>query len=150
MASQTPTHLSARNPLTHARHRKEVFWQIILPFILFFLLIVILTGGVIWAGFSASEKVSRWADISLIWLLILPIGFSLLVLGLTLVSVIGVARVLKALPGAMNVVQVFFTRIDTKVETFSDQLVEPIMKLQSLRAGTVALKKFISARTNGK
>jgi len=86
-----------RNPATHAIHRREVFWQITFPLIIALLLILGLVGVVIFAGFQGLGEVSRWADVSLIWLL-LPALVVVLVMLLMLSGVVYLITRLLAIP----------------------------------------------------
>jgi len=141
MEASKPSRLPERNPVTHARHRKDVFWQITVPFGLFFLLILLLIAGVIWAGFAGIDQVSRWADISLIWLLIPVIGLSLLVLAVTVGMVVGLGKLLQVLPRAMHLVQQYFWLAESQVKRVADKLVEPVLKIHSFLAGAGALRR---------
>ena len=133
--------LPERNPATYAAHRREVFWQIIFPFILALIIILGLVAGVILAGYQGMEAVSRWADVSLIWLL-LPL---LIVLLVTLAILSGVVylitKLLGVLPGYARMVQDFFSLVQLRVKSISDRLVEPVLKLHSFKAGVGALRK---------
>jgi len=133
--------LPERNPATYAAHRREVFWQITFPFILALIILLGLVAGVILAGYQGMEAVSRWADVSLIWLL-LPL---LIVLLVTLVVLSGVVylitKLLGVIPGYARIAQDFFLLIQARVKSISDKLVEPILKLHSFKAGVGALRK---------
>jgi len=62
-----------RNPVTHARHRREVFWQITLPLIIGTVLCALLGALAVAAPMSGA---SQWADISLIWLILIGLTLS--------------------------------------------------------------------------
>jgi hypothetical protein len=130
-----------RNPATHAIHRREVFWQITFPLIIALLLILGLVGVVIFAGFQGLGEVSRWADVSLIWLL-LPALVVVLVMLLMLSGVVYlITRLLAILPGYARLAQDFFYLVQVRVKSISDKLVEPILKLRSFKAGADALRR---------
>lgn len=130
-----------RNPATHAIHRREVFWQITFPLIIALLLIMGLVGVVIFAGFQGLGEVSRWADVSLIWLL-LPALVVVLVMLLMLSGVVYlITRLLAILPGYARLAQDFFYLVQVRVKSISDKLVEPILKLRSFKAGADALRR---------
>jgi hypothetical protein len=127
--------LPERNPKTHAAHRREVWWQITLPLLLGCLLLVALIAGVIWAATDPASEVGRWADISLMWIM-LPALFAALVMLILLIGITYlVSKLLGVLPGYARLVQDFFTVGKLKVIQFSDTLVKPVMKLKSWSAG---------------
>jgi len=136
-----PSRLPERNPDTYARHRKEVFWQITFPFLLTFLIILLLLAGVIWAGVAGHDQLRRWADTSIVWLLIPPTGLSLLLLAINVGMVVAVAKLLNVLPGAMRLVQDYFKMIEMKVKDLADKMVEPVLKIHGFIASFSALKR---------
>ena len=130
-----------RNPATHAIHRREVFWQITFQLIIALLLILGLVGVVIFAGFQGLGEVSRWADVSLIWLL-LPALVVVLVMLMMLSGVVYlITRLLAILPGYARLAQDFFYLVQVRVKSISDKLVEPVLKLRSFKAGADALRR---------
>lgn len=50
MENQAKFQLPERNPVTHAAHRREVFWQITFPFLIALIILLGLVAGVIFAG----------------------------------------------------------------------------------------------------
>src|SRR4030043_691586 len=74
-----------RNPVTHAKHRREVFWQIILPMLIGLLLVLTVVSIIIFSGTSSTSELSRWADVSMIWL-ILPSFFIALLFLIILIA----------------------------------------------------------------
>ena len=118
-----------RNPLTYAKHRSEVFWQIILPFILGLLVVVGLAVLTIVMGFYQSQVRTTWADIAIIWL-ILPglgvvLGLAVLLAGLAY----GVGRLIGVLPAYAHLVQNFFYLMQTRLRQGADQVVKPVIKV---------------------
>ena len=129
-----------RNPHTHRLHRRETFWQITLPLILGAL---VMLGLGIWAIVAAAGggNVNHAASASLICLII-PTMFMAL---FALIILAGLAYLViatnQSLPPAMRKVQDFFVRVRDGVQTFSDKLVEPILRAQSGIAGIKTLKR---------
>jgi hypothetical protein len=128
-----------RNPSTYAIHRREVFWQITLPLTVALLLILCMVTGVILASRTGVGDISRWADISVIWLLI-PVIF------LTLISFVAVTgfiylitRLLGILPGYARLGQDYVHLFQVRSKKIADQIVEPFLKLRSFKAGAEAL-----------
>ena len=128
-----------RNPSTYAIHRREVFWQITFPLIIALLLILCMVTGVILAGVKGLGDISRWADISLIWLLIPAIILTLI----SFIAVIGfiylVTRLLGILPGYARLGQDYVHLFQVHSKKIANQVVEPFLKLHSFKAGAEAL-----------
>jgi hypothetical protein len=128
LSSEKPT----RNLQTEALHRHEVFWQITVPLVV---------GGAIFAALvilaivAEASHASQWADVALIWLLILPLVLTLLVFLLLAILVYGLWKLLVALPGKMFLLQNFFKQAQAVVKTIGDKLVEPFLKAHSASTG---------------
>jgi len=118
-----------RNPLTHAKHRRETFWQITLPFILCVLLIVGLAVFTIVMGIVQSQVRTTWSDIAIIWLILPGLGLVLLVAVFLAVVAYGVGQLLGILPGYARQVQNFFYLVQTRCKRVADQVVEPVIKI---------------------
>jgi hypothetical protein len=129
-----------RNAATHARHRREVFWQITLPLILGglgFTALCVLTGI---AGLGGGG-VSLWRDVSVIWLIVPGLALGLIPLAALGGLVYGVSRLLAVLPGFSLKAQEIFATISAKASQFSDALAKPLIRLRGLLAGLESLNK---------
>jgi hypothetical protein len=133
------------NPVTQAAHRREVFQQITLPLIvggigflaLFVGVIVALVGG---AQEASGEFVtSRWADVSLLWLLPPQMLVSLICLGALGGMAYGMFKLLGALPTLTYQVQTFFSKVQAAVDRGADLAVAPVLKV---KANAAALRQF--------
>ncbi len=139
--TEYPLPLPERNPQTHARHRKEVWWQIILPLLLGMLVICGLSAGAIAAGIGAVGEVSRWADISAIWLIIPPIALALILLVLVGGLAYGVTKLLQVLPPYARLAQDYLVLVSVRARQISNKAVEPVLKARSFWAGFAALRR---------
>ena len=141
-----PFVLPPRNPKTHARHRQDVIWQITVPVMIAFIIVLGLSGVVIWSCIQAKPEVSRWADASLIWLsvpaIITAFIFLLLLSGITF----GIIMLIQVLPGYARLVQDFFLRLQIKVLEFSNRLVRPLITIRGYLAGLRELRRQLSRR----
>lgn len=133
--------LPERNPVTHAAHRREVFWQITFPLILALLILLGLAAFVIYAGFQGSGSVSRWADVSLIWLLLPAVVITLVVLFILIGLVYLISKLLGVFPGYARLAQNYFHLAQVRIRSIADKAVEPILKLRSFKAGADVLRK---------
>jgi hypothetical protein len=145
MNEKPPVVLPERNPQTHAAHRKEVWWQIILPLILGCLLLLLAIAGVIWAAAGSNAQVTRWADISLIWLILPALIFALLTLGMLVGITYLVSKLLGVLPGYARLVQDSILAAGQKMMQATDALVAPILKLKSWSAAAQRARQVATA-----
>jgi ABC-type transport system involved in cytochrome c biogenesis permease subunit len=133
--------LLERNPATYESHRREVFRQITIPLIIGVVLLVAACGAIVWGSFWVGGDASRWADISLIWL-ILPAMLATLVFllvtgGLVYLTVLLIAR----LPPLFLKLFNLFTRINAALRRAADKAVEPVLRVESWKAGWKRLRR---------
>ncbi len=126
------TSIHERNPVTHARHSKQVFWQIILPMLV---ALLILIAVAILAGISGSAPARLWADISLIWLIVLAIPpilvVAVLIMGLAYLTI----RLIGIIPRYTLRIQGILGVVQEKVHTISDKVSAPFIKINGFVAG---------------
>ena len=137
--------LPERNPQTHAAHRRDVLRQITLPLVIGSLLLVAGMALVIIAAAGANGEVRRWADLSLIWLILPALIFSLLILGLLFGLTYLVSKLLGILPGYARLVQDGYTGLTGKVMHLSDALVLPVLKLKGWSAAARKVRQVATA-----
>lgn len=139
--------LPPRNPTTHAKHRREVLWQITFPLLIVLVLLLGLVGLVIWAGVQANPDVGRWADVSLVWLIVPVIIISFLFLVLLSGITFGVIKLIQVLPPYARLVQDFFLRVQVKVAEISNRLTAPIIRSKGAAAGARRLRDRLTGRS---
>jgi hypothetical protein len=144
MSEKLPAAPPARNPRTHAAHRKQVWWQITLPLVLGCLLLALALAGVIWTAAGSSDEISRWADISLICLTPLPLFFGLLGLAAVIGITILVSKLLSALPGFAWRIHLFFALVQQKTLKVSNALVAPALKLKGWSAAARRARRVVT------
>jgi hypothetical protein len=139
MSDDQPSELPERNPVTHRSHRKQVFWQITVPLIIG--VVILLALGFLTAWRTAPEPVRRWADVSLIWL-ILPM-LVMLLLGTVIVGALAfvVIKIIQKLPAAMLRVQSAIASVGAAVRKLGDKLAGPFIRIRSLLAALDTLKR---------
>ncbi len=123
------------NHLSYRRHRRQVWRQILLPFLLALLLVVIVAVLTSLAAFGEGGDAPRWAAISTIWLIIPLMGFGLLFLVAMLALVYALARALQIIPPYSAKAQYYVNRAAAKTQHISDMSIEPIFFLESVFAG---------------
>jgi hypothetical protein len=125
-----------RNPIVHAEHRRETLRQIILPFIIGVVLVVLVVAAIVIFATHTLENLNRWASVSIIWMIGPSMIIALILLIVTLGLLFAITRLLGILPGYSKIVQSYFTQAETTVSHITDQAVEPILRLRSAWAVT--------------
>jgi hypothetical protein len=127
-----------RNPITHEAHRRQAFWQIYFPLILFGAFVLI---AIILAVFADSAGASKWADISLIYM----VSLAMVAFLITMVVIVGaafyMAKLIKATPYFFFIVQRYAYLIELRVKRVSNGAAEPFLRIHSFIAGARALGK---------
>ncbi len=134
MDSQRPPAHLERNPKTHAAHKREVFWQITVPMLLGVLLILAVVGAIIFSTLQPVTDVERWADVSLIWLILPALFFALLFLIVLGGIVYAISFLLRLIPRYTLVIQLYIERIKNKAGQLLNMSVEPILRINSIWA----------------
>jgi hypothetical protein len=127
------------NQTTYKKHQNEVLWQITLPFILGVILLLAAGVLVVLTGIQGTGPVGLWADISLIWLLLPTILFTIIFLALMSALLYGLVRLINKLPVFTKKAHNLFWTIEDKVKKASDAAARPVIKVAGLRAGLRAL-----------
>lgn len=132
-----------RNPVAHQKHRKETLWQITVPIIVGGL--VLLTLSVL-SIFMEAGDASRWADISLIWLII-PVMFgTLLSFFLLVISIYATVKVIQVLPRYSFRLTEGLKLVGYYVHLAGDRAVEPFVRIKSTGASLSMLNRQIRTR----
>jgi hypothetical protein len=126
-----------RNPQTQARHKREVLWQIILPLILG---IILFLGASVLVTLGASGEVSRWAEATLVWLIVPWLVVSIVAIAALVGLVYGVVKLIQVVPFAFFRLNNFIHRVQGFVSQAEDKAVEPVLKIASLRGRLHALR----------
>lgn len=114
------------------RHRKQKFWQILLPF---FLATALVAAGAALAAFGGGAGRARlWADISLIWLILPALFFALAFLAVLIGLIYLLARLNRAVPPVTAKVQFFSRRLVHGTRQVADKAVQPVLWLEQAGA----------------
>ena len=142
------THLiPKRNPETHTQHRRQMFWQVFFPLGVGVILMLVACVLPV-AAVAQGGEVRKWADISLMWILLPAMFFSLIPLALVAGSVFGLFKLFERLPGWMFRVQEVFNQVRKLVRQYADKTVEPVIRVQSFNARIQAVmpKRKVSSK----
>ena len=141
MENPTPGPLLERNPITHQRHRSEVFWQITLPFLVVSTIPLLLLFLALYS--NDAQKISQEADVALIWLLVFMIILSLIVLTLLSVLTYTLIRTIGFIPPYFKSGQDFVITIQMFVLHIDDRLVRPILGVHEFKASMDAVYRKV-------
>ena len=139
MASDRITHdPKQRNPITHELHRRQTFWQIYFPLIIFGAFVIITIALAIFADDQADSK---WADISLIFMISLAmVAFIIIIISLIFIAYY-TRQLLKATPYFFFTVQRYSYLVEMRVRRYSNAAAEPFLRLNSFIAGVRAIRR---------
>lgn len=138
---------SERNPKTHAQHRREVFWQIILPLIAGVLLLLAALAVIILSATQPVTELRRWADVSLVWIILPSLFFAFIPLVILVGLVYGVSKILQAVPVYTHKIQRFLERVSGNITRLADLMAEPVLRIHTFRAAVQRLSKFLQKGT---
>ena len=133
----------ARNPITQKAHARQTLWQITVPLVIGMLMAITLA---VLAGLGGADDASRWADISLIFLIIPAMLATLLFVMLFAALNYGLLRVLKYLPPVTRRVQDIFSQAEQRVRTGADMAAEPILRIHGVLAAARSLRQQLRFR----
>lgn len=123
-----PLHESYRN------HRRQLFWQILLPIMLTALLCLGLIVLINIAAFRNGGDVARWAAVSTIWIVI-PIMIGLIiVLALLAGLVYLMAKLLRVTPTYTGLAQEYVHKAALYIKRGADAVVKPIFLIDGVGA----------------
>jgi hypothetical protein len=120
-----------RNPLTHERHRREVFWQIAMPLSVGGLAVLLLA---FLAGSASAINASQWADISLIWLIAPLFIIALITLALLGVMIFLIIKLIEVLPFQAFRLNSFLILLNGYIQNVGNSVTEPFVRFQSWTA----------------
>jgi len=140
MEDTQPNSPLERNQVTYQRHRREVFWQVVVPIAAGFLLVATL---IYLAIQTTPDQASLWADISAIWLIVPVMTITLLSLVLLVAGIYLNVRLIRILPYYSHQVQRWFSKLAVQISRVDNRAVEPILRLQGFRASITALSRNI-------
>lgn len=124
-----------RNLVTRQRHRHEVMLQITLPLVIG---IIILGVFSILVVLGENSAIRRWADISMIWLIVPVMFFTFLGMLLLAGSVYMTVYLIIELPFLSFRFLMKLRQLQAVIRNISDRLVEPFLRIEGYKASTNA------------
>ena len=132
MSEQNPVH----SP-TIRLHKREVIWQIILPFVLVSLALL---AAAVWLVLGDTARDRAWADVSMLWLLAPLLLLSLAALALLAAMIVGMAKLLQVMPRFTTRAQQVAGQIVGGTRKGADGAVQPFIWVE--QAGAVLKSIF--------
>ena len=127
-------------------HQRQVLWQVYVPAGASAVVIIVLAVLAAVAASGGTPELTRWSNISLLWLItpafLMGLAFLLLLVGVIYV----LARLKRGLPPYAHLVQAYFALGAALVRLWSDRIVEPIMAIHSMLARGRSLRQRIFGR----
>ncbi len=126
--NSTPELTRTRSSL---RHRRQVFWQILLPVILAGVGMIALIVLAAIASTRGSTVTGTWANIATVWLII-PLIFTGLFFAIFIAGMIFLfARLLRNIPTYTRLAQLYLQIFSVKVDTILHRVVQPQINMLS-------------------
>lgn len=128
-------------------HRRQFFWQIILPLLVVLALIV---TGAVFVTIGDESLARLWADVSIVWLIAPVLIIALLGIVLLGLLIYAMVRLTKVMPRFTSRAQEVAMRIRSGTHKVADKSVEPI--LWTKQAGSVleTIMKALLRRSRSK
>lgn len=129
-----------RNPVTHARHRREVLWQITAPLAVG---VVILLALAVLTTLATADQASVWADISLMWLIMPALIAAFIFMIILAGSVYITMWLIRELPLYFQQTHLWLLLFGEQVRRIGDKMVEPILRIQSFSSSIRTLDQQV-------
>ena len=130
----------AVNPVTRSKHRRDVFWQITLPSTIVIFILVVLA----WLFWNAQPgKQSKWADISVIMMIIPMLLVALITAVIQAASIYALIRLIKLLPVYSFRGYNLLIMIGWKAGTIEDKIVRPLLEVRAFKASAQTLGRSL-------
>jgi hypothetical protein len=132
MANQLP-----EDRPTIRAHKRQVAWQILVPFLV---MTGLITAGAVLVTTGGAARISTWADVSVIWLLIPAFLIAFVFLAVLVTIVYGMAKMLQIIPRYTWKAQGIFSRISNGTRLVADGTTKPFFWFKE--AGAVVKSIF--------
>ncbi|MGE5224358.1 MAG: hypothetical protein ACM3PY_18120 [Omnitrophica WOR_2 bacterium] len=133
-----------RNIEVQAKHRHEVLWQITVPFIVGLLIIIAVAISITVLGTGGLQR--QVADVSLIWLLMPAMIFTLVLLLLLAGLTFAVIKLIEVIPRFAFKIQNILLMIKVYATKASDAVVKPVKTINGWGASLRALFRKLGFR----
>jgi hypothetical protein len=118
-----------------SQHQKQVFWQIWFPLLLTLFLVLVLSVLTIISSSKDNQIGLYWANISLMYMILISSFFGLLVLIILLLLIYGLVKLLTITPIYTLIAQTYVFRIASVLLKWANKIVQPVFFIRSVWAG---------------
>ena len=125
-----------RNPVTRAKHKKQIFWQIQMPLIVVGILVLI---AIIVVLLASATQIATWANISVFYMGLIFLVVALIFTAITIIMSYYLYRANRKLPFLTFQGQRFLFILENRMHRISDKSVEPFVRLHSFVASGRAI-----------
>lgn len=115
-------------------HKRQILWQIWLPFVVSIIVFVGLAIFVILDASPGSSNVHHWANISTILFAVPSLFLEFLGLALVILLIVGVVKAIQWLPIQIEKAYLFILNVSVYVWKVSNKIVDPVVKLAGMNA----------------
>jgi hypothetical protein len=130
-------------PTPEFDHRRQVFWQVWVPFgaaILVFLALCVL---IVLSAAYANPRLTSFSNISAIWIILFMVPPGLMLLAVLAGFIYLISRLLRLLPPYAHLAQAYTAYFAALVRYGLDKLVKPVIAVNAFFASWQALNKRI-------
>jgi len=127
-----------RNPITQEAHRRQAFWQIYFPLIIFAAFVLV---AIALAVLMSDQRASKWSEISLIYMISLAMVAFLITTIVLVVSIVYTGKLIKATPYFFFIVQKYAYLMELRMKKVSNVAAEPFLRIHSFFAGARAIRR---------
>jgi uncharacterized integral membrane protein len=116
-------HRRVKSP-TLRSHKRQLAWQILVPFLL---VVVLIVAAAVLVATNTGSASRTWADVSTIWLIAPMLVFALLFVIVLGFLIYGIARLLRVTPHYTGRAQDFFSTLSGWMRKIADGAAKPIV-----------------------
>jgi uncharacterized membrane protein YhdT len=125
-----------RNPVTRAKHKKQIFWQIQLPIIVVCVLVLI---AIIVVLLASATQIATWANISIFYMGLMFLVVALVLIAITIIGSYYLYRANRQLPFLTFQGQRFLFILENRTHRISDKIARPFVRFHGLVASGGAI-----------
>jgi len=147
MNKKTPAAKPQDDLTPAAAHRRQMRWQVWVPLAASILIVLALAVLSIVGAMGGSAQVSRWANLSAVWIILPMLLVGVIFLVITAACIYGMSKLLKHTPDWMLRLQLRIAYIAFSVRRAADAATQPVMAVSGVKASAQALWRKISGKS---
>ena len=120
-------------------HKRQVVWQILVPFLLVTLMLLAAGAWLVW---GETARARAWADVSIIWIVAPLLLLALVALALLVVLIVGMIKLLQAAPRYTSRAQQLAGQIAAGTRKAADGAIKPFVWIEQAGAAIKSIFKL--------